>query len=85
MLSNLQDDSLEKDDEGSFSASPSDIETDGPVEEGSIESMRRFFAETLGLGLLTNISKTKPPPKIVGFFFLNFKECFSKDLSFLRT
>ncbi|XP_065210597.1 NAD-dependent protein deacetylase sirtuin-2-like [Planococcus citri] len=53
-------DSLEEEDEGSFSGSPSDVEPDG-----SIESVRRFFAETLGLGLLGNLVKEKPAPPIV--------------------
>lgn len=56
--------SLEEDEEGSFSGSPSDVEPDG-----SIESVRRFFAETLGLGLLGNLVKEKPSVPVVSCNF----------------
>lgn len=60
VIQNLQDDNLEEDDEESFSASPSDVEPDGPI-----ETVRRYFAETLGFGLLETLTKNKIPPKIV--------------------
>lgn len=72
IISNLpNNDSLEEEDEGSFSGSPSDVEPDG-----SIESVRRFFAETLGLGLLNNLVKEKPTPPIVSYLHYIISKCF---------
>lgn len=62
MIINFQDDSLEEDNEGSLSASPSDAEIDGSIEEGSIEAGRRFLAEALDLGFLASIWKNRSPP-----------------------
>lgn len=60
VIPNSHDDSLEEDDDGSISASTSDIEPDGPV-----ETVRRFLQQTLGLGILENLNKVKGPPKVV--------------------
>lgn len=62
VIINFQDNSLEEDNEGSFSASPSDAEIDGSIEEGSIEVGRRFLAEALDLGFLAGIWKNRSPP-----------------------